>query len=89
MTLHVVCAVHDSAVGAYNRPFFAPALPAAVRSFVDEVNRAAADNLMYSHPDDYTLWILGQFDDVEGVFVTEEDGRRVVSRAKDVRSVKE
>ena len=62
MILSVV-SVYDSAAGAYNRPFYVPSTGLAVRSFRDEVNRKAEDNTMYNHPGDYTLELLGTFDD--------------------------
>lgn len=64
----VITAVMDAAVGSYNRPFFVPTTGFANRSFADEVNRVAADNPMNAHPSDYSLWYLGEFDDVEGTF---------------------
>lgn len=83
MTVHVVVAVYDSAVLAYNRPFVAPTSGVAVRSFSDEVNRAAPDNLMFGHPDDYALWQLAAFDDESGVF--SDNTPSVLVRGKDVK----
>lgn len=82
MTINVVVAVRDSAVGAFSRPFFVPTNGAAVRSFTDEVNRRADDNAMYAHPDDFELWRLCQFDDVLGEFV--DQAPTCLIRAKDV-----
>lgn len=65
----VAVAVRDSVVGGYMRPFFAPAVGAAVRAFIDEVNRAAEDNPMFKHPADYDLFHVGFFDDVSGELV--------------------
>jgi len=79
-----VCAVFDSAVQAFGQPFFVPALGAAIRSFTDEVNRAAPDNALHSHPEDYTLHALGTFEDETGTFEVSEDSRRVLTRGKDV-----
>ena len=79
----VVCAVRDSAVGAFNRPFFVPSIGVANRSFSDEVNRKSDDNPMYAHPDDFELYELGTFDEEAGVFV--QMYPRCVARAKDVR----
>lgn len=81
----VVCAVRDSAVNAFIRPFFVPAVGAAMRGFADEVNRA--DSEMCKHPDDYELYELGSFDDETGRFLNWEDGPRLISRGKDVRVV--
>lgn len=81
MTKHAVVAVKDSAVQAFNRPFYAPAIGAALRSFNDEVNRKDKDNTMAQHPDDFELWHLATFDDTEGTFTPE---LRLLARAKDV-----
>nr|QJB20977.1 MAG: nonstructural protein [Microvirus sp.] len=83
MTVSYVVAVKDSAVGAFNRPFFVPSIAVATRSFVDEVNRASEDNSMNRHPDDYELWSLGTFDDESGLFAAGD--HRLVARAKDVK----
>lgn len=79
----IVLAVRDSAVRAFNRPFYAPTLEAGIRSFYDECKRQADDNPMWKHPDDFELWQLGVFDDESGVF--EDQSPRLVARAKDTQ----
>jgi hypothetical protein len=64
----VICSIRDSAADAYGRPFFLPSVGVAIRSFTDEVNRAAEDNQIYQHPEDFDLFELGEFDDVTGRF---------------------
>ena len=81
--IHIACAVKDSAVQAFNRPFFVPTTAVATRSFTDEVNRNASDNQMFAHPDDFELWEVGRFDDESGVMAPVE--QRCICRAKDVR----
>lgn len=78
-----VVGVFDSAVQAFGRPIFCPAIGAAVRSFTDEVNRAAPDNQMHQHPDDFVLWELAQFDEENGVFLQLD--KRILARGKDVK----
>lgn len=77
-----ICAVFDSAMEAYLRPFFVPTTNMAVRSFNDEVNRAAEDNPMHKHPSDYILHCLGEFDEGTGEFTRE--GACILVRAVDV-----
>lgn len=77
-----ICAVHDSAAGAYARPFFVPTSALAHRSFSDEVNRKAPDNPMHAHASDFTLYELGSFDDNTGQFTIETPV--VIARAKDL-----
>ncbi|QKI28884.1 VP5 [Trichosanthes kirilowii gokushovirus] len=68
MTTFVVCAVRDAAMAAFNRPFFAPAVGAAIRSFTDEVNRKVEGNPLAAHPEDYELFQLGSWNDETAVF---------------------
>lgn len=84
MTISYVVAVKDRAVDAFSRPFFVPTVPAATRSFSDEVNRQAQDNPMYAHPDDYDLYVLATFDENSGVFASDGPPTLVV-RGKDVK----
>jgi len=84
MTLHVVFAISDRAVKAYNRPFYGPTTTWGIRSFYDEVNRADKDNLAYAHPEDYELHMLGTFDDETGRF-NQENGPTVIARGKEAR----
>ena len=64
----VICSIRDSAADAYGRPFFLPSVGVAIRSFTDEINRAAEDNQIYQHPEDFDLFELGTFDDSTGKF---------------------
>lgn len=79
----IVCAVFDGAMQGYARPFYVPARGLAVRSFTDEVNRAAADNTMYAHPEDFDLCLLGTWSETTGVFENAEN-IEVICRGKDV-----
>lgn len=63
-----VCAVFDVQSQAFARPLFVAAKGVAVRMVADEVNRAAADNLMYQHPEDFRLFELGSWDENTGLF---------------------
>ncbi len=81
--LQYVISVKDRAADIFNRPFFVPHRNVAIRDFTDEVNRKADDNQLSKHPDDFDLYLLGQYDDNTGDFHT-EDGPVVLVRAKDV-----
>lgn len=65
----IVCSIKDRAADAYGRPFYVPAVGVAIRSFQDEVNRAADDSQIYQHPEDFDLFELGEFDDATGLFL--------------------
>lgn len=62
----VLVACRDRALGAFMQPFFAQSEGVAIRSFGDEIQRDAPDNLLHKHPDDYSLYAIAVFDDVEG-----------------------
>jgi hypothetical protein len=67
--IHNICAIRDNAIQAYGRPFFAPALGGAIRSFTDEVNNASGDNNLYTHSDDFDLYDMGRYDDNTGEII--------------------
>ena len=58
--------VFDSAAGAFLQPFFMQARGQAIRTFSDAVNNP--EHQFYKHPQDYTLFYLGEFDDEHGTF---------------------
>lgn len=63
-----VLTVRDRAIDAYGQPFFSASIGGAVRSFSDEVNRSAENNQFNKHPEDFDLYLLGEFDDQTGEF---------------------
>ena len=84
MNLFIV-SVKDRAADVFNRPFFVPHRNVAIRDFTDEVNRSAVDNQLNKHPDDFDLYLLGEFNDNTGEFVMVSP--QVLVRAKDVIQV--
>lgn len=67
-TQRVMVSVRDAKSEVYGNPFFAPSVGAAIRSFDDEVNRNEPGNILNSHPEDFSLFQLGAFNDSEGTF---------------------
>jgi len=61
-----VCAVRDRAADAFGQPMFVPNKGIAIRSFIDEINRAEQTNQLYMHPEDFDLYALGEYDDNTG-----------------------
>jgi hypothetical protein len=82
--LQVIVSVKDTAAQAFGRPVFVPAIPVAVRSFRDEVNRKDSTEDLARHPDDFELYELGTFDDATGI-VQVLEAPRMVARAKDLK----
>lgn len=80
----VVVSVFDSASQLYGSPFVVTAPGQAMRQFVDEVNRQAQENPLYMHPDDFSLFRLGTFDDENGSF---ENDPELLMRGKDAKTI--
>lgn len=72
MKYKIVC-VRDRVADAFSVPQFVLNLGAAIRGFGDEVRRPHSDerpNALNQHPEDYDLYVLGEFDDDGAVFTT-------------------
>ena len=61
----LVFSVYDSKAEMFNQPMFMKALGQALRAFGDEANRPESE--IYKHPDDYTLFLIGEFDMESGL----------------------
>lgn len=65
-------AIYDTAVGAYMRPFVMQSPGQAIRAFEDMVSDPNHD--IARHPEDYSLFIIGEFNDQTGEIVPESPG---------------
>lgn len=65
---YAVCSIRDSAADNFDRPFCAPSLGVAIRSFSDEVKRDGEGNMFFKHPEHFELFHLGWFDDAAADF---------------------
>lgn len=66
MAKYKICSVYDSKAECYGRPMFVPATGAAIRGFADEVNSGNKDSAAATHPEDFTLFEIGVWDDAAG-----------------------
>lgn len=84
-----VFSVKDLGAQCFSRPQFFDSVGRAQRAFMDEVNRPAApggpSNDLFSHPDDFELYQLGEFDDSNGQIFPLKDGPKLISQAKLVK----
>lgn len=62
-----ICVVYDSKAEAYLNPFFVRSSGEAIRGFGDEANSKSSDSQLSMHPEDYTLFELGTWDELSGV----------------------
>ena len=60
-----VFAVHDIKAEAFLKPFFTNTVGEALRGFIDACNDPQVQ--FNKHPEDYTLFELGEFDDGKGL----------------------
>lgn len=78
MKMHIV-AIRDIKADVFAQPFFTASIGGAIRGFGDEVNRAATDNMLYKHPDDFELYHLGEYDDANARFELLETPKQLVA----------
>lgn len=63
---YIVVSVRDRAADCFGVPVFTVSVGTAIRSFSDEVNRDGSP--FYAHPEDFDLFVLGEYDDSLGAF---------------------
>jgi hypothetical protein len=64
-----IYSIFDSAASAYTQPFFMHNDALALRAFEDNVN--AENNNIASHPDQFTLFCIGEYDDTSGAITSD------------------
>lgn len=65
-----IFSVFDTKVQAYMTPFFSATPGSAIRSFTDAA--AGQDSIVAKHPEDFTLYAIGDFDDHTGAISVHE-----------------
>jgi len=68
MAISKVFAVYDSKAGAYMNPFNMPTIGMAIRGFCEVVEDKSTS--IGKHPEDFSLFELGVFDDAKGSYET-------------------
>lgn len=63
--IHKIFSVYDSKSEAYGMPMFLRSVAEAIRSFTDAAN--SSDSMLAKHPADFTLFELGEYDQLSGV----------------------
>lgn len=62
-----VCLIRDIKADTWFNPFVANSIGGAIRSFGDEVQKSDG-NPLSMHPDDYELYVCGDFHSDTGIF---------------------
>lgn len=78
-----VCSIRDRATDTYGYPIFARALQQAIRSFSDQCNAKDGNNVA-AHPEDFDLYLLGEFDDFTGGFECPAGRPTMIAVGKDL-----
>ncbi len=65
----VCCSIYDSKAEAWLQPMFFQAAGQAIRSFSDVINSKETE--FAKHPEDYSIFIIGKFDQRTGIFDAE------------------
>lgn len=82
-----IVGIRDVKSEAYATPIFVPSVGHAERQFADEINRAAEDNILYKHPEDFELYLFGSFDALSGLFDLLERPRILANGRAVIRAV--
>jgi hypothetical protein len=53
-------------MGTFSAPFVQESEPAAIRAFGDAVNDPQRGEMWYKHPEDFALYLVGEFDRQNG-----------------------
>lgn len=61
-----IFSIFDSKVGAYMQPFFPRTTLEGMRMVEEAINGNNADSLLSKHPDDFILFELGTFNELDG-----------------------
>lgn len=82
-----VYVLKDLAADVFGQPMFALSKGGQVRSFGDEINRPDEKNMLYMHPEDFDLYVCGEYNDYGAIF--ECEAPQLVVRGRDLKQRKE
>lgn len=85
----LVCSIYDVISDRWLPPFCQQTKGQAIRGFMDEVNRAAEDNILYKHCDDFVLYRIGEFDDQTGSVSSQPGGEEKLISGRECRSIED
>lgn len=71
-----IFSIRDRATDTFAQPFYMASTGAAIRAFGDEINKKGESQLS-AHPEDFDLYLLGEFDDNDGEFICERKAEQV------------
>lgn len=78
--------VYDEKAQSYNLPFFYPQINLAVRALTDSLQNP--DSIVARHPEDFTLYHIGTFNDLTGKMESFVEPRPVCRATEIINSMK-
>lgn len=75
----LIFSVYDQKAEAFITPFFMQNVKVAVRAFSQSVNDSS--HMFHMHPDDYQLFLIGEWDDENANFI--QEGKQDLGYARD------
>jgi len=79
MRYKIVC-IRDRVADVFGQPIFVASIGQAIRSFGDEINNKREGNNLANHPEDFDLYLLGEFDDNSAEFSQERPKQIAVGK---------
>jgi len=80
----IIFSVLDSAAGTFGSPWVVPHVGLAMRAFTDEVNSGSNNSDLVKHPEDFSLYEIGSYNDVTGI-ITPLDVPKLIAQAKSLK----
>lgn len=75
---YLLVSIYDKAVETYGRPFCVRTPNEAIRIVSQEANRKSDENQLHTHPKDYVLHHVGEWDDETGNLTGLERPERII-----------
>lgn len=79
-----IYSIYDDKSLSYGHPWFQPTEGMAIRMMTDLINDP--DTQHYKHPNDYSLYCLGEYDTSDGIIIPAQHLKQIVT-GRDVRRV--
>jgi len=78
--IYKILSIRDRAADAFAVPMFFQSTGQAIRAFADEIKNPRENNNLNKHPDDFDLYLIGEFDDQTGLFKSDRPSQVAVGK---------
>lgn len=63
---------YDKKANTWVNPLVHTSRPEAIRAFTQIINEENENSLIYRYPEDYDFWLIGYWDDVNGIVIPDK-----------------